>query len=254
MPALLTSTSSRPNSSRARRMKPMASASRSVCVSTKTALTPLPRISSATRRPRSTSRSAMAICAPSSAKSRAVASPMPEAPPVTAATFPPSRPIPNVLPRRRLHPFLAPTPPLERLPGPGAGWQRQHRDAVPAPLALAGWLASATSSSLPDGRASRHAADRPYLPSREVGRTSTLTLGPAWPTIVDRREKEATAMPVITRQIGPCFPADVEGLDLTRPLSPEDVAAIHAGMDRYAVLVLHDQPIDDEQQLAFTRR
>ncbi len=56
-----------------------------------------------------------------------------------------------------------------------------------------------------------------------------------------------------TRQIGPCFAAEVEGIDMTRPLTPEEVAAIHAGMDRYAVLVFHDQPIDDEQQLAFTR-
>jgi alpha-ketoglutarate-dependent 2,4-dichlorophenoxyacetate dioxygenase len=40
---------------------------------------------------------------------------------------------------------------------------------------------------------------------------------------------------------------------MTRPLSPDDVAAIHAGMDQYAVLVFHDQKIDDEQQLAFTR-
>jgi len=60
-------------------------------------------------------------------------------------------------------------------------------------------------------------------------------------------------MPVLTRQIGPCFAAEVEGVDLTRPLSPDDVAAIHAGMDRYAVLVFHDQPLDDDQQLAFTR-
>jgi alpha-ketoglutarate-dependent 2,4-dichlorophenoxyacetate dioxygenase len=60
-------------------------------------------------------------------------------------------------------------------------------------------------------------------------------------------------MPVITRQIGPCFAAEVEGVDMTRPLSPDDVAAIHAGMDQYAVLVFHDQKIDDEQQLAFTR-
>jgi alpha-ketoglutarate-dependent 2,4-dichlorophenoxyacetate dioxygenase len=60
-------------------------------------------------------------------------------------------------------------------------------------------------------------------------------------------------MPVITRQIGPCFAAEVEGVDLTRPLAPDEVAAIHAGMDRYAVLVFHDQPMDDEQQLAFTR-
>ena len=60
-------------------------------------------------------------------------------------------------------------------------------------------------------------------------------------------------MPVITRQIGPCFAAEVEGIDMTRPLTPDEVAAIHAGMDRYAVLVFHDQKIDDEQQLAFTR-
>jgi alpha-ketoglutarate-dependent 2,4-dichlorophenoxyacetate dioxygenase len=60
-------------------------------------------------------------------------------------------------------------------------------------------------------------------------------------------------MPVKTRQIGPCFAAEVEGVDLTRPLSPEDVAAVHAAMDEHAVLVFHDQPLDDAQQLAFTR-
>ncbi len=60
-------------------------------------------------------------------------------------------------------------------------------------------------------------------------------------------------MPVVTHQIGPCFAAEVEGVDMTKPLSSEDVAAIHAGMDRYAVLVFHDQQIDDAQQLAFTR-
>ena len=60
-------------------------------------------------------------------------------------------------------------------------------------------------------------------------------------------------MPVTTRQIGPCFAAEVEGIDMTKPLSMEEVDAIHAGMDRYAVLVFHGQPIGDEQQLAFTR-
>lgn len=60
-------------------------------------------------------------------------------------------------------------------------------------------------------------------------------------------------MPVKTRQIGPCFAGEVEGVDITKPLSPEEVAAIHAGMDEHAVLVFHDQPLDDERQLAFTR-
>jgi alpha-ketoglutarate-dependent 2,4-dichlorophenoxyacetate dioxygenase len=60
-------------------------------------------------------------------------------------------------------------------------------------------------------------------------------------------------MAVKTRQIGGCFAAEVEGVDLTRPLSPDDVAAIHAGMDEHAVLVFHDQKLDDEAQLAFSR-
>jgi alpha-ketoglutarate-dependent 2,4-dichlorophenoxyacetate dioxygenase len=60
-------------------------------------------------------------------------------------------------------------------------------------------------------------------------------------------------MPVKTRQVGPCFAAEVEGVDISQPLSREDMAAIHAGMDQYAVLVFHDQQIDDAQQLAFTR-
>jgi len=60
-------------------------------------------------------------------------------------------------------------------------------------------------------------------------------------------------MPITTHQIGPCFAAEVDDIDLTEPLSDDDVAAIHTGMDRYAVLVFHDQPLDDQQQLAFTR-
>src|SRR5262245_12511563 len=54
-------------------------------------------ISAATRCPRSTSRSAKATCAPSAMKRRTVASPIPEAPPVTAATFPLSCPIDTIL-------------------------------------------------------------------------------------------------------------------------------------------------------------
>jgi alpha-ketoglutarate-dependent 2,4-dichlorophenoxyacetate dioxygenase len=55
-----------------------------------------------------------------------------------------------------------------------------------------------------------------------------------------------------TRQIGPCFAAEVSDIDLTKPLTPEEVAAVHAGMNEYAVLVFHDQPLTDDQQLAFT--
>jgi len=60
-------------------------------------------------------------------------------------------------------------------------------------------------------------------------------------------------MSVTTRQIGPCFAAEMGGLDLSKPLSPDEVVAVHAGMDKYAVLVFRDQKVDDDQQLAFTR-
>ena len=42
------------------------------------------------------------------------------------------------------------------------------------------------------------------------------------------------------------------GIDARKPLTPGEVRAIDAGMDRYAVLVLPGQDITDAQQLAFT--
>jgi len=60
-------------------------------------------------------------------------------------------------------------------------------------------------------------------------------------------------MPVAIRQLHPVFVGEVSGVDLTRPLSRDDVAAIEAGMDRYAVLVFRDQNITDAQQMAFSQ-
>ena len=52
----------------------------------------------------------------------------------------------------------------------------------------------------------------------------------------------------------PTFAAEVSGIDLTRRLDDAAVAAIHAGMDRYGVLVFHDQRLDDDRQTAFSRQ
>ena len=49
------------------------------------------------------------------------------------------------------------------------------------------------------------------------------------------------------------FAGAVEGIDLAQPLSKENAAAIHRGMDEFGVLVFHGQNVDDEQQLAFSR-
>lgn len=59
-------------------------------------------------------------------------------------------------------------------------------------------------------------------------------------------------MSLTIRQIHPVFVGEVSGVDLTKPLGRPEVAAIEAGMDRYAVLVFHGQSLTDDQQLAFS--
>jgi alpha-ketoglutarate-dependent 2,4-dichlorophenoxyacetate dioxygenase len=54
--------------------------------------------------------------------------------------------------------------------------------------------------------------------------------------------------------IGTNFAGEVSGIDLTRPISGDEVAFIEAGMDRHAVLVFHDQALTDDEQRAFSRR
>src|SRR3954454_10160366 len=58
-------------------------------------------------------------------------------------------------------------------------------------------------------------------------------------------------MAITIRQLHPHFVGEVTGSALRKPLRRPEAAEIEAGMDKYAVLVFHDQDITDEQQLAF---
>jgi len=51
----------------------------------------------------------------------------------------------------------------------------------------------------------------------------------------------------------PVIAAEVSGIDLRMPLTANQAQEIHDGMDRYAVLVFHDQELTNEQHLAFTQ-
>ena len=53
-------------------------------------------------------------------------------------------------------------------------------------------------------------------------------------------------------QIGPGFVGEASGLDISSPLTPDDISAINAGMDEYAVLIFRDQNLTNDQQVAFT--
>jgi alpha-ketoglutarate-dependent 2,4-dichlorophenoxyacetate dioxygenase len=60
-------------------------------------------------------------------------------------------------------------------------------------------------------------------------------------------------MSISIRPIHPFFAGEVSGIDISLPLDRDQVAAIEAGMDHYAVLVFPNQPLTDDQQLAFSR-
>src|SRR5476651_2152018 len=60
-------------------------------------------------------------------------------------------------------------------------------------------------------------------------------------------------MAITVRQLHDVFVGEVGGVDLTRPLTPDEIAAIEAAIAEHAVLVFRDQRITDEQQLVFSR-
>ena len=58
-------------------------------------------------------------------------------------------------------------------------------------------------------------------------------------------------MTIAIRQLQTHFAGEVSGLDLRKPLTPDEAREVESAMDKYAVLVFHDQDITDEQQMAF---
>jgi alpha-ketoglutarate-dependent 2,4-dichlorophenoxyacetate dioxygenase len=60
-------------------------------------------------------------------------------------------------------------------------------------------------------------------------------------------------MELSVRQLHPLFVGEVSGIDVGRPLDAATMHALTEAIDRYAVLVFHDQDLDDERQMAFAR-
>jgi alpha-ketoglutarate-dependent 2,4-dichlorophenoxyacetate dioxygenase len=60
-------------------------------------------------------------------------------------------------------------------------------------------------------------------------------------------------MAVEATPVHPYLGAEISGVDLTRPVSADDFVRIEAALNRHAVLVFHDQPLSDDQQIAFSR-
>ena len=60
-------------------------------------------------------------------------------------------------------------------------------------------------------------------------------------------------MAISIRQLHTHFVAEVDGVDLSRPLGAETVNTLNDAINRYAVLVFHGQSLDDDQLLALGR-
>ena len=60
-------------------------------------------------------------------------------------------------------------------------------------------------------------------------------------------------MAIQVSQLHPTLGAEVRGVDLTLAVTPEVFAEIEAAFNRDGILVFPEQPVSDEQQLAFSR-
>ena len=60
-------------------------------------------------------------------------------------------------------------------------------------------------------------------------------------------------MAIAFKQLHPLFVGEVSGVDLTQPFPAGLAQEIVAGLDKYGVLIFHDQNIADEQQVAFSQ-
>src|SRR5438477_180082 len=67
----------------------------------------------------------------------------------------------------------------------------------------------------------------------------------------ERIGAQEAPMALQLKPLHPLFAAEASGIDIRRVPDAATIAAIDAAMDRYAVLAFRDQPLDQDQQVAF---
>jgi alpha-ketoglutarate-dependent 2,4-dichlorophenoxyacetate dioxygenase len=61
-------------------------------------------------------------------------------------------------------------------------------------------------------------------------------------------------VPVTIKKLHPLFCAEIGGVDTGKPMDDATFGEIRAALDEYSVLIFHDQSLDDEKQIAFSKR
>src|SRR5262245_36529156 len=104
---------------------------------------------------------------------------------------------------------------------------------------------------LPDFRPGPRAPSRPGPNSPALDSPSGAGLGSGSRRSLRGRRPR---MPLMFRQLHPQFVAEVSPIDLRRVHDADTLERLRAGMDEFAVLVFHDQPFTDDEQIAFAQR
>ncbi|PZQ76491.1 MAG: 2,4-dichlorophenoxyacetate dioxygenase [Variovorax paradoxus] len=66
-------------------------------------------------------------------------------------------------------------------------------------------------------------------------------------------QAEIVARPLITK-LNPALGAEITGIDLSLPVSPEQIQEFRDALDTYGVLCFRDQKLSEQQQIAFTEQ
>jgi len=61
-------------------------------------------------------------------------------------------------------------------------------------------------------------------------------------------------LPITITKLHPLFCAEIGGVDTSSAVDDSTFAEIRAALDEFSVLIFHDQSLDDERQIAFSRR
>src|ERR1035438_9998796 len=84
-----------------------------------------------------------------------------------------------------------------------------------------------------------------------IGRLGGFLAARSWATLV--RDPEGENPVGVSIRNFETLGSEIQGLDLSQPLTPDDRAAIQDALDRHLVVVVRDQHLSDPKLLAFSR-
>src|SRR6266404_5711342 len=129
---------------------------------------------------------------------------------------------------------------ITNFPWSAARWKVGSDQALQKPSLLSGGAAAAPEAK--SVRAARKLQNR-FIDLSAAGLGCTLRICRTRLSVVQLRSNTGSGGPmtVVVQGVTPSFAAEVGDVDLSKPLKPEDLAAIRAAFTKYGVLIFPDQ-------------